>query len=118
MDHLFKAVLTIPDRPTNSEFQEFVQRNKWRLVWFYPRGSFLFSEPLGNGNEFNPEQRCVPIPTKENVLILELNDKDHEDWKKYRLEEELEANRNHYIKTPGFCVTPKSKSLLHKTNQK
>ena len=109
MDHLFKAVLTIPDKPNDSEFQEFVQRNKWRLVWFYPRGSILFSEPLGKGNEFNPEKRCAPIRTEQNVLVLELNDKDNEDWEEYSLKEELKANRIKQLETPGFCVTSKSK---------
>ena len=66
---------------------------------------------------FNPEQRCAPIRTEQNVLVLELNDKDHEDWKEYSLKEELEANRIKQLKTPGFCEISKSKSL-YKSNQK
>ena len=44
-DDSTKALLIIPEFKHLRWFKDLLKRNKWRILWRFPRGSQLFSRP-------------------------------------------------------------------------
>lgn len=68
----FKALIIVPDRHSNDWHRNMVARNNWRLLFYYPVGTKLFTEP--GADVYDREKRCKEIPSREVILALVLND--------------------------------------------
>ena len=93
----------IPDRHEQPWFKEMVARNKWRLLWYYPAGSKLFSKPSAK-YPFDRSKRCQPLRSGEVILVLVLNDKEFDDQVEYSLEQDLQQHREHEKSHAGYSL--------------
>jgi hypothetical protein len=53
----FKAMIVVPDRKSADWHKKMIKDNKWRLLWYFPKGSKLFSKP-GAKEPFATAKRC------------------------------------------------------------
>jgi hypothetical protein len=90
-----------------------VEGNKWRLVWYYPRGCFLFSKPAEK--DIFKSKRCQPVASVEVIIVLEII--DDADSISYSLDEALKKARKNSKKKAGFSCKP-IKNRLKKENCK
>ena len=69
----------MPYRTAEDWVNEMISRNKWRLIQYWPYGSFLFTKP-GAKNPFELSERCKVIPSLEPILALVFNDDLYKNW--------------------------------------
>ena len=84
-----------------------VKENKWKLVWYYPRGSFLFSKP--SAKEMFKSKRCQELSSIEVIIVLELI--SDAESKTYNLDATLKIARKDSKNKPGFLCKPKRKQV-------
>ena len=75
----FKALAVMPYRPSQPWVRRLIVEGRWRLLWFWPKGSMLFSKPSAV-ERFNLSMRCKTLPSIEHILALVFNDSDYEGW--------------------------------------
>ena len=88
----FKALIVLPYRDSKKWFKDFLTRGRWRLVWYWPKGSYLFSEPSAI-DRFNLNRRCATLSSREDILALELLDESDSKVCGYSLKESLIQHR-------------------------
>ena len=104
----FKAMCVLPERTSNEWFKKLAERNRWRIIWRYPRGSQLFSKP-SEKNLFDLENRCKPLAEREPILVLVLNDNDYSDHATYNFSKHLDDLLAVEAKKAGYIVPYKKR---------
>lgn len=98
-------MIIVPDRHEQDWHKGMVERNLWRILWYYPTGTKLFSAPSAT-NPFDRKKRCQPIRSREVILVLVLNDEEYPDWEEYSLEKDLQNYRAHEDEQAGYSLAP------------